>query len=256
MEKTSYSPREIRSSSVIGVIPARYGSSRFPGKVLSLIQGRPLVQYIWESAKKAQKLGEVVIAVDDERVKTVVEGFGAKAVMTSPALPSGSDRVASVVKDLNYEIVLNLQADEPLLEAPQIDQLIAILDENPDFDLATLAFLETNPDYIHDPHRVKCVLTQQGKALYFSRKALQSHPDGRFLKHIGIYAYRKEVLLKLATLPPSQLELAEKLEQLRALENGFSIGVSCIQKDLVAVDVPEDITKVESILRENAKVIS
>jgi 3-deoxy-manno-octulosonate cytidylyltransferase (CMP-KDO synthetase) len=256
MEKTSLPPREIKSRSAIGVIPARFGSTRFPGKVLSPIQGKPLVQHIWENAHRSKKLQEVVIAVDDERVKSVVEKFGAKAVMTPSDLASGTDRVAKVVKDWNYEIVLNLQADEPLLNTHQIDQLVATLEENPKWDLATLAFWEKNPSLLTNPHIVKCVVSQEMKALYFSRQSLKSDLDGRFLKHIGIYGYRKESLLRLADLPPSKLELAEKLEQLRALENGFSIGVAIINKDLVSVDIPSDIEKVESILRENAKVIS
>jgi len=256
MEKTSFSSRERKKASVVGVIPARYASTRFPGKVISLIEGKPLVQHVWENACLSSKLDQVLVAVDNERVRETVSKFGASTVMTSPDLCSGSDRVAEVVKKLDCEIVVNLQADEPLLRAQDIDKLIQVLIDNPHFDLATLVFWENNARLLQDPHIVKCVSSLENRALYFSRQPLISHADGRFLKHIGIYAFRRKTLLQLASLPQSPLELTEKLEQLRALENGFQIGVVPIEQDLVSVDVPTDIAKVESILSQRAKVIS
>ncbi|NBX93310.1 MAG: 3-deoxy-manno-octulosonate cytidylyltransferase [Proteobacteria bacterium] len=232
-----------------GIIPARLGSSRFPAKVIASVCGKPLVQYIWEAAKKSKKLKKVLIAVDSSEVMKRVQSFGAEAVMTPSDLPSGSDRVAFVAKDLSADIIVNLQADEPLLPADAIDELVQAIEEDPELSLGTLAILKKDPTSFQDPNIVKCVMDSRRRALYFSRKPLGSSPEGDFYKHVGIYAYRKEALLKLSHLPPSPLERTEKLEQLRALENGFSIGVRLLTQDTYAVDLPTDIPTVESILR-------
>ncbi|NBT60126.1 3-deoxy-manno-octulosonate cytidylyltransferase, partial [bacterium] len=227
----------------------------FPKKVIAPLLGKPLVQYIWEAAAKAKSLSAVWVAVDDPEVVRVVEAFGGKAVMTPSELPSGSDRVAYLAKDCEAEIVVNLQADEPLLPAYAIDKLVELLKNRPEFDIATLVVRKNTPSLLEDPNVVKCVSSANQRALYFSRKPLGSSPDGSFLKHLGIYAYRKQTLLKLAGISPSPLELTEKLEQLRALENGFSIGVCLVSEDTLAVDVPSDLEKVERVLREKPGVV-
>lgn len=239
----------------VGVIPARLGSTRFPSKVIAPICGKPMVQYIWESAKKAQELQRVVVAVDDPQVAKVVERFGGEAIMTPSDLPSGSDRVAHIARELAAPIILNLQADEPLLSPDAIDSLVRLIRKDPAMGMATLAIKKQDRTLLQDANVVKCVVGRDQKALYFSRKPLEAYPDGGFLKHVGIYAYRKDVLLTLSQLPPSSLETIEKLEQLRALENGVSIGVAFMERDTVSVDVPEDIKKVESVLRQNQGMV-
>lgn len=233
----------------LGVIPARAQSSRFPLKVIAPILGKPMVQYIWERSQQASKLNQVIVAVDSREVMASVQAFGAQVLMTPPELPSGSDRVAHVAMELDVDIVINLQADEPLLSAQAIDQLISKLEQDPTLDLATLVVPQSNPQTLNDVNVVKCVKSATDRALYFSRQPLKTSPEGGFLKHIGIYAYRKNALLKLSKLAPSLLERTEKLEQLRALENGMSIGVCLVTEDTIAVDVPEDIQKVERVLR-------
>lgn len=243
------------SLTAVGIIPARLESTRFPKKVIAPLLGKPLVQYIWESATRAKSLASVIVAVDSTEVAKAVERFGGKAIMTPSELPSGSDRVAHVAKDLDVEIVINLQADEPLLSSNAIDHLVELLQSCPEFDLATLVVEKKAPLLLEDPNIVKCVFSSSRRALYFSRKSLCSSTDGTFFKHIGIYAYRKKALLKLAGLPPSPLELTERLEQLRALENGFSIGVCLVSEDTLAVDVPSDLEKVERVLRAKPGVV-
>lgn len=239
-----------------GIIPARSASTRFPQKVIAPILGKPLVQYIWESAKKSKKLQKVLVAVDTQEVFEIVKSFGGEPVMTPPDLPSGSDRVAFVAKDLPVDIVLNLQADEPLLPTSAIDELVIALEKNPHLGMATLVIPKRDSEALSNPNIVKCVMNSQKEALYFSRKALSSSPEGDFFKHLGIYAYRKEALLKVSQLPPSSLELTEKLEQLRALENGISIGVRLVSQDTLAVDVPSDAEKVERVLREKQGMVN
>lgn len=239
----------------VGIIPARLGSTRFPSKVIAPICGKPMVQYIWESAKKARELQRIVVAVDDLKVAEIVERFGGEAIMTPPELPSGSDRVAYVAKDLSAQIIVNLQADEPLLSPHAIDSLVGLIKKDSSIGMATLAIKKQDTLLLQDPNVVKCVVGRDQKALYFSRKPLESFPDGGFLKHVGIYAYRKDILLNLSQLPPSSLERIEKLEQLRALENGVSIGVAFMERDTLSVDVPEDVKKVESVLRQNQGMV-
>lgn len=238
-----------QSLRAVGVIPARAASTRFPMKVMAPLLGKPLVQYIFEEAKKAHKLQEVLIAVDHPEVESLAKSFGATTQMTDASLASGSDRVARVAASLEADLVVNLQADEPLLPAKAIDSLIELFERDPKLSMATLAVPMQDEALLQDPNTVKCVISKNHRALYFSRKPLASSVDGQFLKHIGIYAYRKEALLILAGLPPSALEKAEKLEQLRALENGFEIGVALISEDTIAVDIPSDIERVERVLK-------
>jgi 3-deoxy-manno-octulosonate cytidylyltransferase (CMP-KDO synthetase) len=217
--------------------------------VITPVLGKPLVQYIWEQAQKSKKLSEVIVAVDSEDVLKSVEGFGGRAVMTPSHLPSGSDRVAFVAKDCDADIIINLQADEPLLEFSAIDDLVECFEKNPQIGMATLVVKKNDLGSLEDPNTVKCVVSSQNEALYFSRKALCSNPQGGFFKHIGIYGYKKETLFALAQLPPSSLELTEKLEQLRALENGIRIGVCEISQETISVDTPSDLERVERFLR-------
>ena len=235
----------------LGVIPARYGAQRFPGKPLALIAGKPLVQRVYEQARKAQRLDRVVIATDDTRIADVVKKFGGEVVMTSPACPSGTDRAAEVVRQLDCDQVVNIQGDEPLMRPEMIDQLV---DGLADYDMATLARLIESAEVLANPNVVKVVFDINGNALYFSRHPIPFVRDvgatAPHFKHLGIYAYRRDFLLKFVQLPPSALEKTEKLEQLRALENGFAIKVLVTLHDSVGVDVPADVKIVEEILRK------
>jgi len=245
----------VRALKTFGIIPARKASTRFPEKVIASLLGKPLVQYIWEQAQKSRKLTEVIIAVDSPDVFKIVENFGAKAVMTPTALASGTDRVAWVARTLDADILVNLQADEPLLEASSIDSLVDCLESAPQLGMATLVVRKKDPDGLEDPNCVKCVMSSQKEALYFSRRPLVSGPNGDYYKHIGIYGYRKNILLQFSQLTPSPLELAEKLEQLRALENGIRIGVTEIQQEPLSVDTLSDLKRVERVLREKQGMV-
>ncbi len=208
-----------------------------------------MIQHVWENALLAESLSGVMIAVDNEVVAEVVRGFGAKVVMT-PELPSGSDRVAFVAKDIAAEFIINIQGDEPLLPPEPIDLLVEALKNHPEASISTLAVKMKCPETLKNPNAVKVVLNQKNEALYFSRQPIQIDPDGTYLKHIGIYGYRREALMKFCSLPQGKLENTEKLEQLRALENGMKIQVVEIKMDTIAVDIPEDLKKVEMYLKE------
>ena len=232
----------------LGIIPARAGSSRFPRKVIAPISNKPMIQYVWESARACSSLGSVLVATDDGAVAEVARNFGAQTLLTPESLPSGTDRVAFAARGLQAPIVINLQADEPLLTSEAIDSLVACLQSHPRADIATLAVARRSVEELSDPNVVKVVVTRDFEAMYFSRKPLASGPNGFFLKHIGIYAYRREALFRFCDLPVSPLEALEKLEQLRALENGMKIQVVPTECDTIAVDVPQDIEKVEARL--------
>jgi 3-deoxy-manno-octulosonate cytidylyltransferase (CMP-KDO synthetase) len=209
-----------------------------------------MIQNVWEAAQVSRRLGDVMVATDSEAVARVVEGFGGRSVMTPDHFTSGTDRVAHVARGARASIVVNLQADEPLLRAEAIDRLVEALEADPGFGMATLAVKRHDPRELTDPNVVKLVQSHDGEALYFSREALRSGTDGFFFKHIGIYAYRREALLRLCELPPSDLERTERLEQLRALQNGIRIKVVTIAEDTIAVDCPGDVAKVERRLQE------
>ncbi|MCQ2280637.1 MAG: 3-deoxy-manno-octulosonate cytidylyltransferase [Bacteroidales bacterium] len=236
----------------IGVIPARYASTRFPGKPLALIHGKPMVQWVFERACQAG-LQRVVVATDDERIRSAVEQFGGQAVMTSPHHQSGTERCAEVAESLclaDDDVVINIQGDEPYIR-PEAINLLASQFQNPHVGIATLAkeFLsEENPQ---NPNMVKVVCSQSGRALYFSRSAIpyfrNQEVAPRFFKHIGIYAYRYEILKKIVKLPVSTLENAEKLEQLRWLDNDFEIYVRTCDYESIAIDTPEDLERAEKV---------
>jgi len=239
----------------LGVIPSRYGAQRFPGKPLALIAGRSLVQRVYEQAAKAQRLDKVIVATEDTRILEAVEAFGGDAMLTSPECATGTDRVAEVARAVDAELVLNIQGDEPLMRPEMIDQLVEGMQKDAGCVMGTLARKISAPDQLTNPNVVKVVVAGNGNALYFSRSQIPFVRDAgdtaTFLKHLGIYAYRREFLMKFVALPVSPLEKAEKLEQLRALDNGFSIRVWITPHDSIGVDRPEDVTLVEEILAAN-----
>jgi 3-deoxy-manno-octulosonate cytidylyltransferase (CMP-KDO synthetase) len=284
---------------IIGLIPARFASTRFPGKPLALIAGKPLIQRVVEQCQKAKSLSEIIVATDDERIFNAAKIF-CRVEMTLPDHPSGSDRIAEVAGRLACDAVVNIQGDEPLIDPAVIDVVTNALAHN---EMSTAAALIKNPDEYDNPHVVKVVVNAFGRALYFSRRTIPYLRDkagqasslsgervsaserkedsfaprdflGRqdacptlaasrstseqlaafpFLKHLGIYGYRRETLLRLVKFPVSPLEAAEKLEQLRALENGIGIAVVKVAYDSIGVDAPEDVAKVEKILTANLR---
>lgn len=230
------------------VIPARYGSSRLPGKPLAPIDGRPMVWYVWNNAVNARCASRVVVATDDDRIAEAVRGFGGEAVMTSPGCISGTDRVAEAARGLSEEILINLQGDEPLMHPSVIDAVAGPLLADPEVQISTAALLREDPEEFVRPSVVKVVVDDRGDALYFSRSPIPHYRDsgtGRYRKHLGIYGYRKDFLLGISALSPSSLEEAERLEQLRVLQNGFRIRVVDVEFDSVGVDTPEDLLAVE-----------
>jgi 3-deoxy-manno-octulosonate cytidylyltransferase (CMP-KDO synthetase) len=242
-------------SGLIAVIPARYASSRLPGKPLAQIAGKPMIQHVVERVRKAKNLTRVVVATDDERVKKAVEGFGGEAVLTRADHRTGTDRVAEVAAHVPAEIYVNVQGDEPLIDPGTIDSLVSALLEDDSVQIATPCSAIRRPNDIMDPHITKVVRDFDGNALYFSHAPIPwvRDRDGDVVvthwKHLGLYAFRRDALLEFPTLPPGELERAEQLEQLRWLENGFRVRVVETEYDAVSVDVPEDIPRVEEILR-------
>ena len=241
---------------ILGIIPARYASTRFPGKPLHPIAGKPLLQHVVERCRLAESLSEVIVATDDARIADVARIF-CRVEMTRADHPSGSDRIAEVAARCPCDAVVNIQGDEPLIDPAGIDAVAAALATT---EMSTAATRIQDPAEYDNPNVVKVVVNAAGRALYFSRRTIPllrdaaSRPIGEqlaafpFLKHLGIYGYRRETLLRLVNYPPSPLEQAEKLEQLRALENGIQIAVVKVDCDSVGVDTPEDVAKVEKWL--------
>ncbi len=241
---------------IVGIIPARYGSTRFPGKPLALIAGKSLIQRVVEQCHAAKSLSEVIVATDDERIASAAKKF-CRVEMTAANHPSGSDRIAEVASKISCDAVVNIQGDEPMIE-PEVINLVANALEKS--EMSTAATLIKNPADVDNPNVVKVVVSTAGNALYFSRRtipylreAASSSPGEQlaafaFLKHLGIYGYRRETLLRLVKFTVSPLENAEKLEQLRALENGIGIAVVKVDYDSIGVDAPEDVAKVEKII--------
>lgn len=242
---------------VLCVIPARYASTRLPGKPLSMIAGKPMIQHVYERACQAQLPNEVVVATDNELVEKAVLDFGGKAVMTSPDHPSGTDRLAEVA--LMYpdvDVIVNVQGDEPMIPPEVIDRLAEAFNSDADLNMATMKVVMDEEDY-ENPAAVKVVTDQQGHALYFSRSLMpypRNKPEGfKVFKHVGIYAYRRNFLLKYAALAPTPLEKAESLEQLRALENGYKIKVLESDFQGIGVDTPEDLAAVNALFEKMKK---
>ncbi len=237
----------------IGVIPARYGSTRFEGKVLKDLCGKPVIQHVYERAKKARLLDDLIIAADDDRILKAVEAFGGKAVFTSKSHSTGTDRLTEVVNAIDVRIVVNIQGDEPLIHPRVIDDLVAAMKNDPDAAMATVVKKSRSPEEFRSPDVVKAVLDQKGYALYFSRSPIPTLLDPAenfFYKHIGLYAYKKDFLFTFKKLPPSYLEAHERLEQLRALEQGYKIRVIESQYDTVGVDTPEDLVLARELLEK------
>jgi 3-deoxy-manno-octulosonate cytidylyltransferase (CMP-KDO synthetase) len=251
---------------ISAVIPARYGSTRFEGKPLADILGKPMIQYVCEGVRQSKLVDEVIVATDDQRIIEAVKSFGGKGVMTSPTHFTGTDRVAEVAKKLKSEIIVNVQGDEPLIKGDTIDKAIRPLLTDDTLQMSTLMTrIEEVRDWLN-PHIVKVVVDQKNFALYFSRSPipfprelnigrLESNPFGtnrplpkRVFKHIGVYVFRRKFLLQFSKMKPTPLEKLEKLEQLRALENGHHIKVTPVDYEPLCVDTPEDIQKVEAFL--------
>ena len=255
---------KIMTSAVI--IPARYDSTRFPGKPLSLLKGKTLIQHVYENSKGAHFIDDVIVATDSEEILEKVRSFGGRAVMTDKKHPSGTDRIAEVAASMDYEIVVNVQADEPLIRPQMIDDVILLLNDER-ASIGTLIKRITDPREVVDPNVVKVVFSKDGFALYFSRLPIPYHRDEwknlkdlvtsnelqvftrqSWYKHIGIYSYRREALLALSGMEPTELEKRERLEQLRALENGMMIKVKETFFETFGVDTPEDLERVEKCL--------
>jgi 3-deoxy-manno-octulosonate cytidylyltransferase (CMP-KDO synthetase) len=235
-----------------GIIPARYQSERFPGKPLALIQGKPMIQRVYEAAQTAQSLERVIVATDDKRIFHAAQKFGADTLMTSSSHRSGTDRVAEITAGINTPLVINIQGDEPLIKGEVIDELVEALQDE-DIPMATLAVKEEDMALLNDHNVVKVVFNREGYALYFSRSPLPFQASRYFWRHIGIYGYQRNFLLKFCQIPPSRLEKEEKLEQLRAIENGYKIKIIENQFSSLSVDLPEDIIKVEKLLEEERR---
>ena len=244
-------------SRVLGIIPARYDSTRFPGKPLALIAGKPLLQHVIERCQAAKSLSEIIVATDDTRIQQMARKF-CRVEMTSPAHPSGSDRIAEVAARCPCDSAINIQGDEPLLDPTVIDGVAGAL---ANAEMSTAAAPIKAPEEYDNPNVVKVIVNLAGQALYFSRRTIPYLRDAAsssvseqlaafpFLKHVGIYGYRREALLRFVKCPVSPVEKAEKLEQLRALENGISIAVVLVNYDSIGVDVPADVVRVEQLLK-------
>ncbi|WP_420265467.1 3-deoxy-manno-octulosonate cytidylyltransferase [Candidatus Magnetominusculus dajiuhuensis] len=248
------------------IIPSRYASTRFNGKPLALINGSPMIRHVYDNAKKASLPEAVIVATDDTRIYDAVRAFGGNAVMTAANHRSGTDRIFEAAKDLQYDIIVNVQGDEPLIRADMIDAVIELLISDNRAGIGTLKKRITEPEDVFDPNVVKVVADHNGFAMYFSRAPIpyyrnlttitkDSHilfngnmDDTHYYKHIGIYGYRRDVLARMAVLNESPLERAELLEQLRAMENGIKIKVGQTEHETIGVDCPADIEKVEKWL--------
>jgi len=238
---------------VIGVIPARWSSTRFPGKPLASILGKPMLQHVYERARGSRLLDDILIATDDDRIRQAAEGFGSKVLMTSRQHVSGTDRVSEAITNTEASHIVNIQGDEPLLRSDSIDELVGEMISEGDVGMATLACRIEDESDLDDPSCVKVVLDRRGNALYFSRARipyLTGSGPFDFYKHIGIYGYRREVLETIVSSPRSALEAAERLEQLRALEQGIRIRVVKVSGWGPSVDTPGDVERVEAILRQ------
>ena len=240
---------------IYGIIPARYASTRLPGKPLALIHGKTMIQHVYERSAQCMCLDKVLVATDDLRIRAAVESFGGNCILTRPDHSSGTDRLAEAAETLGLDdedIVVNIQGDEPLLKTAMIETLVEAIVSPPRFEMATLAFSTSNSGDFADPNVVKVVVDGSGRALYFSRSPIpfprESEKPLPFLKHLGFYAYRRRFLTQFTGLPDGKLERIEKLEQLRALEYGYAIRVALSPFDCESVDTPGDLQKVIELL--------
>lgn len=241
----------MKNTPVAVIIPARYASTRFPGKPLAMLAGKPMIQHVWEKAI-ASSADVVAVATDDERIAEAVRKFGGIAIMTSPDHPSGTDRIAEAARAFSgVETVINIQGDEPLIPTELVDKLIELMTGDRSIEMATVAVPADRANLTEN--NVKVVFGVNGQALYFSRFNIpfvrQGGVDPGCFLHWGIYAYRKDILERFVQLPPGKLENAEKLEQLRAMENGITIKVVTSELTTIGVDTPEDLVKAEALLK-------
>ena len=240
---------------IVVVIPARYASTRLPGKPLVSLAGKPMIQHVFERAKQAQTVQRVIVATDDTRIVEAVRGFGGEAVMTRPDHRTGTERVAEVAAHEHGDVFVNVQGDEPLIDPASIDTAVGTLLEEPAAQVGTVATAVRHAGDIMDPNVVKTVLDFDGNALYFSRAPIpwirdtQSKVHVKYWKHLGLYVFQRDALLEYPTLPLGELERVEQLEQLRWLENGWKIRVGEVAHDAVSVDVSEDVERVEKLMK-------
>jgi 3-deoxy-manno-octulosonate cytidylyltransferase (CMP-KDO synthetase) len=241
---------------VVVVIPARYASTRLPGKPLVPLCGKPMIQHVYERAKRAQTVHEVLVATDDQRILEAVQQFGGQARMTRPDHRTGTERIAEVAVQEQGDIFVDVQGDEPLIDPLTIDAAVGALLEEPPTQIATIATLIRHANDIMDPNVVKAVLDFDDNALYFSRAPVpwirdtQQKVHVKYWKHLGLYVFQRDALLEFPTLPQGELERIEQLEQLRWLENGWRMRVAEVPHDSVSVDVPEDVARVERLMKE------
>lgn len=240
---------------IVAFIPARYGSTRFPGKPVALIAGQPMIQHVYQRARSCPGLSDIFVATDDERIFQCVMDFGGKAIMTGEKHPTGTDRIAEAARILelsNQDVVVNIQGDQPTFHPTAIADLVNPLMEDQSIPMGTLKYRIPDESDLDNPNHVKVVTDKEGFALFFSRYPIPFYRDPgsekAHYKHIGIYAYRVDFLEKFVRLPQGELESAEKLEQLRALENGFRIKVVETSSDSLEVDIPEDVERVEALI--------
>ena len=237
---------------ILGVIPARFASSRFPGKALASLAGKPLIQHVYERARQARYLSKLIIATDDDRIAKAARSFGAQVQMTRPDHLSGTDRVAEAASSDHAQVIVNIQGDEPLIDPGAIDAAALALLDDPDLPMATLKKRIEIPGEVNDPNVVKVVANLAGDAIYFSRSPVPFFRDGSVAgathyKHIGLYVYRREFLFAYSNLPVGPLEQAERLEQLRAIENGHRIRVVETESESLGVDTPEDLERIAAL---------
>jgi 3-deoxy-manno-octulosonate cytidylyltransferase (CMP-KDO synthetase) len=241
--------------SVVALIPARYDSTRLPGKVLVDVFGKSMIEHVYRRVSQASSVGVVMVATDDQRILDTVEQFGGRGRLTSTGHQSGTDRIAEIAEGLTADLIVNVQADEPLIAPQAIDDAIEAFNRDPALEMSTLRRRIHNPDDLHNPNVVKVVCDVDGHALYFSRAAIPSTREGcppaPAWRHIGLYVYRRECLLRLTRLPQTVMERAEALEQLRAVENGIRIRAVETSFDSIGVDTPEDLERVRRIIATN-----
>ncbi len=237
----------------VGIIPARWGSTRFPGKALHEIAGQPLLRHVWERCRRAKKLNRLIIATDDFRIAEAAFDWGAEVAMTSPNHASGTDRIAEVAGKMKpFAHVINIQGDEPLIDPKLIDRLVRELQRDTKLEMITAAHPFADPREAESPHQVKVVVNQNGEALYFSRAAIpfvrDASTQSQYFRHQGIYGYRRDLLMRFVRWETSPLERAESLEQLRALENGVKIQVIMTSSGSPGIDTPEDARTMERLM--------
>ncbi len=251
-------------STAVGIIPARYSSTRFPGKPLAQIGNKPMIQHVYECAGQAKRLQKVIVATDDERIEQAVAAFGGEYVRTRADHKTGSDRIAEVAENLPFDFIVNIQGDEPFVDAQAIDKTVTLLENSPEAAISTLVAPITNAVELSNPAVVKVVLNHKNEALYFSRaiipfnrdeKKIENWPVGTsYYQHVGFYVYRKEILMQFVRWPQGELEKIENLEQLRLLENNYKIVCAEVPETAICVDTPEDLQRAQQYWKELQRV--